>query len=91
MAIVYVCDNFYFEVRVYMDKRRYTLKQIRVNNEEQLEQCLILTRLQQILLKLQRYNVVVKYKKGTTIQLADTLITTKFAKRGLAHASGFRL
>ena len=59
MAIVYVCDNFYFEVRVYMDKRMYTLKQIRVNNEEQLEQCLILTRLQQILLKLQRYNVVV--------------------------------
>ena len=33
-----------------------------------------LTILQPILLKLQRYNLVVTYKKGTTILLADTLI-----------------
>ena len=72
LAIVFACDHFeayvYGSEEVHIETDHKPLESIMkkpLNNSP--------TRLRQMLLKLQRYNLVVTYKKGTTIVLADTL------------------
>ena len=72
LAIVFACDHFeayvYGREEVHIETDHKPLESIMkkpLNNAP--------TRLQRMLLKLQRYNLVVTYKKGTTIVLADTL------------------
>ena len=72
LAIVFACDHFeayvYGQEEVHIETDHKPLESIMkkpLNNAP--------TRLQRMLLKLQRYNLEVTYKKGTTIVLADTL------------------
>ena len=73
LAIVFACDYFQAcvcgreEVHIDTDHKPLESTMKKPSNNAP-------TRLQQMLLTLQRYDLVVIYKKGTTILLADTLV-----------------
>ena len=72
LAIVFACDHF--------DAYIYGRDAVHVETDHKPLECIVLKplngapkRLQRMLLRLQKYNLLVKYKKGSTMFLADTL------------------